>query len=247
LSDDAGESVRWASLVERLDELTRELRRQGRAAVAAQAASESCLEQIATLELRMRGERDGDGEGCTKVPGDEHGDDEDTRAPDKEDDSKREDEARAHEAAAWLEALVPVADAIDRAASQAAEVAERARRPAPLRIWPFARKTAAFADLDALASGLRVLRDQLAAALASRGVRIERRVGIEVDPELHRVVAVRPPASGQPEREGTVLEVIRPGYAVGRRVAREADVVAIGGPLRRVVKTHDAIGGERES
>jgi molecular chaperone GrpE len=163
-----------------------------------------------------------------------------------EEGGAREAEARAHEAAAWLEALVPVADAIDRAASQAAEVAERTGRPPLLRIWPFARKTAAASDLDTLASGLRVLRDQLAAALTSRGVRIERQVGVEVDPELHRVVAVRPKASDQHEREGTVLEVIRPGYAVGRRVVRETDVVAIGRPLQRIAKTHDAIDDERE-
>lgn len=221
MSDDTGESARWTSLMERLDELTRELRRQGRAAIAAQAASESCIEKLGALDRAMREERQGDGEGRDER-GDDEGDDE------NDENDEREAEARAQEAATWLEGLMPVADAIERAASHAAEVAERARRPRRLLLWPFGRKPDVGADLDALASGLRVLCDQLAAALESRGVRIERRVGVEVDPELHRVVAVRAPASRKHEREGTVLEVIRPGYAVGRRIVRETDVIAAG-------------------
>jgi molecular chaperone GrpE len=220
VSDDTGESVGWAGVVERLEELTRELRRQGRAAIAAQAASESCLERLAAFERAMRDER----EGRDQASSDER--DGGGEGQSEEAGAAREAEARAREVVAWLEALVPVADAIDRAASHAAEVAESARPPLRLRIWPFARKSAVRADLDALASGLRVLRDQLAAALRSRGIYIERRLGVEVDPELHRVVGVRPSEPGERQPQGTVLEVIRPGYAIGRRVVREADVIA---------------------
>lgn len=221
MSDDAGESGGWARLAERLDELTRELRRQGRAAVAAQAASESCLEQLAALERMVRTEREDAEEGENA-----HGfDKEDGRA------RARETELRVRESAAWLEVLIPVADAIDRTVSQASEIAERVHRRPRLRLWPFTRKPAVAAEQDALASGMRVLRDQLTAALESRGVRVERRVDVDVDPELHRVVAVRPPSAGRPEREGTVLEVIRPGYALGQRIVREADVVAAGGAV----------------
>jgi hypothetical protein len=197
----------------------------------------------------MVAERNGAGAGCDEASSDEDGDEdgEGARPPDKKNGVEHGAEARADEAVAWLEALVPVADAIDRAASQAAEMAERARRPPRLRIWPFARKPAANADLDALASGLRVLRDQLAAALVSRGARIELRVGVEVDPELHRVVAIHPAPSGQEERDWTVLEVIRPGYALGRRVVREADVVAIGGPGERPSETSGGDDGEQDS
>lgn len=215
--DDAGESGEWASLAERLDELTRELRRQGRAAVAAQAASESCLEQLAALEREMRTEREREGESRGGTATDERGAEETGKT-----------DLRVRESAAWLEVLIPIADAIDRTVSQASEIAERAHRRRRLRLWPFTRKPDVAADQGALASGIRVLRDQLTAALESRGVHIERRVGVEVDPDLHRVVAVRSPSAGRPEREGTVLEVIRPGYALGQRIVREADVVATG-------------------
>jgi molecular chaperone GrpE (heat shock protein) len=78
-----------------------------------------------------------------------------------------------------------------------------------------------------MAEGLRVLRAQLAAALASRGVTADRRVGVAVDPEVHRVVEVR--VRRDSEREGVVVEVLRPGYAAGARLIREAEVVATGG------------------
>ena len=44
-----------------------------------------------------------------------------------------------------------------------------------------------------------------------------------IDGERQRVVEVRPPRPG--EQAGTVVEVVRPGYALGARIIREAEVV----------------------
>lgn len=201
-------SVTLHDLAARLEDLTREVRRQGRAAVAAQAAAESCLEKLA-------------------APPGEEDDEDDDREPEA-----AEDAAAAEIDAAWARALIPVADALDRVVAQAAAMAER--RPAPSRekgLWAWLRRDggppedgARDAGLAALAEGLRVLRAQMSAALASRGVTVDRRTGVPVDPEVHRVVEVRAPAPG--ERGETVLEVIRPGYAASGRVVREAEVVA---------------------
>lgn len=173
----------------RLDELTREVRRQGRAAVAAQAAAESCL---AIVSAR--------GAGAEIDPAD----------PDASDVD-------------WLHALMPVADAIDRILASASALAERRSRRIA-RYWPFSRGRGGDPEVRTLVEGLRVVRGQLAAALEDRGASIDRRVGIRLDPDVHRVVEVRPPRWG--EAESTILEVLRPGYAIAGRLVREAEVVA---------------------
>jgi len=201
--------VTLADLAARLEDLTREVRRQARAAVATQAAAESCLEKLVERE----GARSEDG-----------GEDEDEPEIDT----------------AWVSPLLPVADALDRVVAQANALVDRA--PSPPRSPPakpsgllamFSRAPAVAADasrdasqdgIRALAEGLRVLRAQLGAALESSGVTIDRRVGVAVDPEIHRVVETRALRPG--EREGVVLEVVRPGYAAHGRVIREAEVVA---------------------
>lgn len=199
---DEGPRLTLQDLAARLEDLTREVRRQGRAAVAAQAAAESCLERLA----ERADDEDDEGDGQAEAPR----------------------EAGAASDDAWARALIPVADALDRVAAQAAAVAER-DAPAPrggLLAWlrPGPRAPAPDAEARALAEGLRVLRAQLAAALESRGVTADRRAGVPIDPEVHRVVEVRRPRSG--ERPGVVLEVIRPGYSASGRVLREAEVVA---------------------
>lgn len=165
-------------LAARIAELALELRRQGRAAVAAQAAAEACLAAI-----EERGE-----------PADE---------PEP----------------AWLAPLLPVADAIDRIDARAASLLQERSRPRTLLRWPLGK--APDPDLAAIAGAVRILRAQMAQALESLDVTIERRVGIPVDPELHRVVDVRMAGSA----EGTIVEVVRPGYSLGGRVVREAEVV----------------------
>ncbi len=201
-----------AGLAARIDELTREVRRQGRAAVAAQAAAESCLEKLNTPEPE----------------------------PEPEDDEDDEDDAPDEAAAAspppsteWVRALLPVADALDRMVTQANAMAEKRPPSKPVERKGF---LALFAppppppppdrgvELRALAEGLRVLRAQLATALEGCGVAIDRRTGVAIDPEVHRVVEVRRLRAG--ERPNEVLEVVRPGYSAGSRMLREAEVVA---------------------
>lgn len=197
-------------LASRLDELTREVRRQGRAAVAAQAAAESCLEKVTALEEAGAGGKN---------------------EPDGEDDDAARDASPAA-STDWVRAILPVADALDRMVAQANAMAERPPPPpAPPRRGVFslfspppppppARDT----ELRALAEGLRVLRAQLASALEACDVHADRRTGVAIDPEVHRVVEVRPLRAG--ERADVVLEVVRPGYAAGGRILREAEVVA---------------------
>jgi molecular chaperone GrpE len=172
------------SVARALDELTRELRRQGRAAIAAQAAAESCLE---VLEGRADASASG-----------------------------------ARDDGAWLSALIPVADALDRVVAQGLALAALPRAAVQRGLWPFRRAEPPQPDREmaALGEGLRVLRAQLQAALEGLGVSIDRRTGVAVDPEVHRVVEVR--KSGPRE---VVVEVVRPGYRLGERVVREAEVV----------------------
>ncbi len=186
-------------VVTRLDDLLKEVRRQGRAAIAAQAAAESCLEAL--------------------------------QEPAEADPAR--DAAAAEEAARWARALIPVADAVDR-------IVERAEAPRPLPKRSFVERLASVAgagpDLGeagaraALAEGLRVLHAQLGGVLRDMGVEVDRRTGGPVDGERQRVVEVRPPRAG--EAPGVVVAVLRPGYALGARVLREAEVVVTGGGAR---------------
>jgi molecular chaperone GrpE (heat shock protein) len=186
-----------ALLTARLDELVREVRRQGRAAVAAQAAAESCLEKITAHALRAATE-----------------------------DEVEDDDVDLDADVAWIEAMLPLSDALDRVVSQASAMAERRARPAKRRFWQLRPAAEPDPELRTLVDGLRVLRAQLAAALEGLGVTADRRVGVAVDPGIHRVIEVRAPRGA--EREGMVVEVIRPGYSAGTRLIREAEVVATG-------------------
>ena len=175
----------------RLEDLLKEVRRQGRASVAAQAASESCLEAVNGLRKDFEGFKEGD-------------DDEDGDGTTGEQ---------------LLRALLPVFDAIDRVAQQAKTA--RAKAPAPW-IQKLLSPPPDDVTLGLLADGLRLLRAQLEAALNSVGVEVDRRVGVIVDAERHRVVEVRRNAPGPRE---TVLEVVRPGYSIEGIRIRETDVV----------------------
>lgn len=181
-----------AELLPRLDELLKEVRRQGRAAVAAQAAAESCL--TAVEALARRAERDPE-----PAPGDEP--------------------------ARWLRALLPTIDALDRAAAQATALIQRRARPRRgfLRAL-FRAAPDDDAEVNALLAGVEVLGAQLEAALGELGVVIDEPLGEPVDPERHRVVAVSAPRRDEPS--GVVVELARPGYAIGTKVVREAEVIA---------------------
>jgi hypothetical protein len=178
----------------RLDDLLKEVRRQGRAAVAAQAAAESCLDAV--QQQRSTG----------AVDDEDAGEPEPSREPER-----------------WLRALIPVADSIDRIVAQSAALAEPRARPPRSLLQRFFDEPADDRRPLALLEGLRVLQSQLAAAFAELGVTVDRRLGAPVDAERQRVVEVRSPRGA--EQAGTVVEVVRPGYALGELTVREAEVV----------------------
>jgi molecular chaperone GrpE len=75
-------------------------------------------------------------------------------------------------------------------------------------------------DADgALGDGLRAVREQIEATLARQRVARLGEIGEPFDPDRHEAVAVAP-ATDQPD--GTIVEVIRPGYARDGRVLRPA-------------------------
>ena len=177
-------------LATRLDDLLKEVRRQGRAAIAAQAAAESCLEAI---QARPAAASEPSAASAT-----------------------------SDEAVRWLRALIPVTDAVERIAQRAAGLDAPAKRTLLQRILRAPEADARHARA-ALTEGLRLLRAQLEATLHDLGVEVDRRTGEPLDAERQRVVEVR--AAGPNERVGTVIEVVRPGYALGAKIVREAEVV----------------------
>jgi molecular chaperone GrpE len=104
-------------------------------------------------------------------------------------------EERAQGASEWL----PVLDNLDRALSHADPDTD-----------------------DPLIQGIRAVRDQAVAVLARLGFPRQERVGVPFDPVHHEAVStVNDP--GNPE--GTVVEVVRPGYGDDHRQLRPASVV----------------------
>ncbi len=174
------------------------MRRQGRAAIAAQAAAESCLEAVQA------------------------------QAADASEASETRSDA-SDEAARWLRARDP-----RRRRRRSPGAAGGRARCAPKRTLLQRLFEAPAADdrhaRAALAEGLRLLRAQLEGTLHDLGVAVDRRTGDPVDAERQRVVEVRPPRPH--ERAGTVVEVVRPGYALGARIIREAEVVIAAGSER---------------
>lgn len=200
------DAERASDVAGRLDDLVREVRRQGRAAIAAQAAAESCLEAV--LGLQAAAPDDEALAGTDHAPGG-------GRASG---DTARRDEA-------WLRALLPSLDGLDRVLATALALgARRAAEPRERGFWPFRRAPARDGEVESLAEGLRLLRAEVAAALGALGVTIDRGEGAALDAERHRVVEVRPARAG--EGADAIAEVVRAGYALGGRLVREADVVA---------------------
>jgi molecular chaperone GrpE len=77
---------------------------------------------------------------------------------------------------------------------------------------------------DPLLEGVRLVRSELAAALARVGIESYAPVGEQFDPALHEAVATAPaPAEGP--GSGAVLEVYQHGYRLGELVIRPARVV----------------------
>ncbi|HEX3510519.1 MAG TPA: nucleotide exchange factor GrpE [Solirubrobacteraceae bacterium] len=79
---------------------------------------------------------------------------------------------------------------------------------------------------DPLLEGVRLVADELAAALARVGIHSYSPAGEPFDPSLHEAVATAPAPEGGPA-SGTVLEVYQPGYRLGDTVIRPARVVVV--------------------
>lgn len=186
-------------IADRVEQLGHELRRQGRAAIGAQAAAEASLAAVEALAARLAGE---------------------PPPPTQGTDTSRDD------AVATLQALLPVFDAMQRVAkeAEAAAALEPERAPVwPLTLIPKLRGSGAD-RLRSLRIAVRLLDSAFRQALEHLDLVIESRVGVEVDANLHRVVEARPASEAFPPN--TVVEVVRCGYLRADAVIREADVVA---------------------
>ncbi len=201
---DLEEAGRLAEISTRLDEILRDVRKQGRAAVAAQAAAESCLEEVRALtHAAPRPARAGEGEAESAIEG-----------------------ARLREGERWLRAILPLVDATIRIASEADRLVDD--RSPRRGWWPFASRARDRSNATPIRDGLAVLLRQIDATLEALGVEIERPAGL-VDPSRHRVVEARPSDSTP---AGTILEVVRVGVRLEGRSVRDADVVAVAKSLK---------------
>jgi molecular chaperone GrpE len=128
----------------------------------------------------------------------------------------------------FLRAKAELANVLKRAEREREQAALRVRRDFVKALLPaldaleLAIKHGAEGS-PALLDGLKAARDALAKALASQGAeRIPAEPGQGFDPDLHHV-------QGAVERaevpDGTILEEIRPGYRVGKLVARHGEVM----------------------
>jgi molecular chaperone GrpE len=86
------------------------------------------------------------------------------------------------------------------------------------------RALEAAADDDPLLQGVRLVRSELAAALARAGIESFSPVGEPFDPAVHEAVATAEQAPGG-AHTGTVVEVYQPGYRRGSSIIRPARVV----------------------
>jgi len=114
--------------------------------------------------------------------------------------------------AKFAKELLPALDNLDRALEDAGRAA--GARPDGV----------AAAQGDPLLEGVRLVRSELAAALARVGVESFSPVGETFDPALHEAMATaEQPADGADS--GTVVEVYQPGYRLGASIIRPARVL----------------------
>jgi molecular chaperone GrpE len=81
------------------------------------------------------------------------------------------------------------------------------------------------ADPSAIIEGVRAVRDQALAVLASLGFSRYDDVGVPFDPTRHEVVNVVEDSEAEP---GTVVRVLRPGYGTAERQLRPGAVTVAG-------------------
>lgn len=190
----------------KLDAVLAEVRRQGRAGVAAQAAAEACLKEVHA----MKG-----------TPSPHTAAEALRRQPSASEPSASELDGRA------VSLLIPLFDAIDSAVHQL----RRARPSKGLgqgmwsELMRLRRRSAESSSKDSVRLGLELIQAEARSALSRLGVELDDRVGIPLDPERHRVIEVRTGENGS-GAGATVLQVLRPAYLVGGVCVREADVIA---------------------
>jgi len=86
------------------------------------------------------------------------------------------------------------------------------------------RAIAAGASTDsALLKGVELVRDQFFAKLQTFGVRRVEAIGQPFDAERHEAISTAP--VDDPARDGTIVAVVREGYAIGDETLRPASVV----------------------
>jgi len=115
-----------------------------------------------------------------------------------------------------------------RVAREAASAQERGACSLAKELLPaldnLDRAIDAAAQDDPLLHGVRLVRSELAAALARAGIESFSPAGESFDPEVHEAVATAAQGpDGAPS--GTVVEVYQPGYRLGAIVLRPARVV----------------------
>jgi molecular chaperone GrpE len=102
------------------------------------------------------------------------------------------------------EELLPALDNLDRALEEATAAAERDGGDAPLL------------------EGVRLVRSELHGALARMGIECFSPHGAAFDPAEHEAMAQKPVPDAQ---SGSVVEVLQPGYRLGKSIIRPARVV----------------------
>jgi len=87
------------------------------------------------------------------------------------------------------------------------------------------------ADVKALTGGVDMVLAQLKAALTSHGLKEINPAGATFDANLHESIAAQPSADVP---EGSVVNVVRPGFSLNGRLLRPAAVVVSSGPSKPV-------------
>jgi molecular chaperone GrpE len=114
--------------------------------------------------------------------------------------------------------LLPAVDNLDRAL-QAAEATTQSQTRSQHPGYPGVAKDNGTATL---VSGIKLVHDEVIAALARAGVEGFSPKGERFDPQLHEAIAQQPVEGAAP---GTVVEVYQRGYRLGEVVIRPARVV----------------------
>jgi molecular chaperone GrpE len=116
-----------------------------------------------------------------------------------------------------------------RVAREAASAHERGAAGLAKELLPaldnLDRAMDAVAADDPLLQGVRLVRNEIAAALARVGIESYSPIGEAFDPSLHEAVATAPQPENSPFTSGTVVEVYQPGYRLRESVIRPARVV----------------------